>query len=74
MYSSKNNTRKIILLLIILLVLSMGIVLFIIPPAVFPDAGWGLQVLRSMHLGSGVAQLYHETRSGEQQCIICLYQ
>jgi len=48
----KNNTHKIILLLITALVLTMGIVLFFIPPAVFPDAGWGLQVLRSMHLGS----------------------
>ncbi|MDF2433234.1 MAG: hypothetical protein JWP44_2865 [Mucilaginibacter sp.] len=31
----------------------MGVVLFLIPPALFPDPGMGFQVLRSMHLGGG---------------------
>ncbi len=31
----------------------MGITLFIIPPALFPDPANGFQVLRSMHMGGG---------------------
>jgi hypothetical protein len=52
MSSPKNNTHKIILLLITALVLAMGVIVFFIPPAIFPDPGMGLQVLRCMHLGS----------------------
>lgn len=52
MFSSKNNTYKIILAAIGITILILGILLFFIPPAVFPDPANGLQVLRSMHLGS----------------------
>jgi hypothetical protein len=48
----KNSPYKIILAAIFITVLVMGIVLFIIPPALFPDPANGLQVLRCMHLGS----------------------
>jgi len=53
MYPSKNNTHKIILAVIAVAVLAMGILLFLIPPALFPDPANGFQVLRSMHLGGG---------------------
>lgn len=52
MTKKKHPIYKIILLIIGIGVLIMGIVLFFIPPAVFPDPGMGFQVLRSMHLGS----------------------
>lgn len=35
----------------------MGVTLFLIPPALFPDASKGFQVLRSMQLGSGFNNL-----------------
>ena len=53
MLSTENKTHKIILLIIGSFVLVSGIILFIIPPALFPDPGMGFQVLRSMQLGSG---------------------
>jgi len=48
----KNSPYKIILAVIFTTVLIMGVILFIIPPALFPDPANGLQVLRCMHLGS----------------------
>ena len=33
--------------------LTIGVILFYIPPALFPDPAMGFQVLRCMHLGSG---------------------
>lgn len=53
MYPSKSNSHQIILAFIAIAVLAMGIILFIIPPALFPDPANGLQVLRSIHLGGG---------------------
>jgi len=53
MYSSKNNTHLIILTLIGIAVFVMGILLFLIPPALFPDPANGFQALRCMHLGGG---------------------
>lgn len=53
MISPKINTHKLILLIIGAALLIMGIILFLIPPALFPDPGMGFQVLRSMHLGGG---------------------
>jgi hypothetical protein len=50
---SNIHTNKIILIIISAALLTMGITLFIIPPALFPDPGMGFQVLRCMHLGGG---------------------
>ncbi len=52
MAEKKYPIYKIILAIIGIGVLIMGIILFFIPPDVFTDPGMGLQVLRSMHLGS----------------------
>ncbi len=49
----KYSNYKIILAVIGLALLAAGILLFFIPPAIFPDPAQGLQVLRSMQLGSG---------------------
>jgi len=51
MIEKKYPAHKIITAIIGICVLIMGIILFFIPPAVFPDPGMGFQVLRSMHLG-----------------------
>ena len=48
----KNNTHKVILLIIGIFVLIAGIILFFIPPALFPDPANGFQVLRCMKLGA----------------------
>ena len=48
----KSNLYKVILVLIGLFVLLSGIVLFFIPPALFPDPANGFQVLRCMKLGA----------------------
>src|ERR1700730_2572377 len=51
MYSEKKNSYKIILWIAGVVVLIMGIILFFIPPALFPDPSMGFQVLRHMNLG-----------------------
>jgi hypothetical protein len=48
----KKYPHKVILAIIGVAVLVLGVLLFLYPPAVFPDPGMGFQVLRSMHLGS----------------------
>jgi hypothetical protein len=53
MHAPKNNSHKIILAAIGIALLVMAIMLFPIPPALFPDPANGFQVLRSMHLGGG---------------------
>jgi hypothetical protein len=53
MHPSKNNSHRIILTGIAMAVVIVGIILFMIPPALFPDPANGLQVLRSMLLGGG---------------------
>jgi len=50
---NKTNSHKILLAVIVLAVLFMGGLLFIAPPAVFPDPAMGFQVMRSMQLGGG---------------------
>ena len=50
---NKTNSHKILLAVIVLAVLFMGVLLFIAPPAVFPDPAMGFQVMRSMQLGGG---------------------
>lgn len=49
----KNKQHKIIIGAIIIFVVIVGILTFIVPPAVYPDPGWGFLVMRSMHLGGG---------------------
>jgi hypothetical protein len=50
---SKIMSYKIILITIGLTLGVIGIILFFIPPALFPDPGQGFQVLRSIQFGSG---------------------
>lgn len=71
MPTRKNNLHKIILAIIYTMVIILGILLFFIPPALFPDPANGFQVLRCMQLGgpfntmiapdqSDIAQNYSE--------------
>jgi len=46
-----NKSYRLVLIILSLLVLTMGIVLFFIPPALFPDPANGFNVLRSMSHG-----------------------
>jgi len=52
MTSVKNHSYKIILIIICIAVFAMGITLFFITSALFPDAAHGFQVLRTMQMGS----------------------
>ncbi|MDP9049057.1 MAG: hypothetical protein M3N14_13055 [Bacteroidota bacterium] len=52
MLFQKTNTHKLLLFGAFAVVLALGISLFFIPPAVFPDPGMGFQALRSMRLWS----------------------
>ncbi|HVW96627.1 MAG TPA: hypothetical protein VHA56_11725 [Mucilaginibacter sp.] len=52
MPAKKYNSYKVILTVIGILVVAMGVLLFFIPPALFPDPANGFQVLRSMQMGS----------------------
>ncbi len=49
----KSSSFKIILLILTILVFAAGIIVFFIPPSIFPDPSWGFQVMRSMQLGGG---------------------
>ncbi|HEY2582750.1 MAG TPA: hypothetical protein VGI43_13130, partial [Mucilaginibacter sp.] len=51
MDSKNKNLYKILLLITGIAVLISGVILFYIPPAIFPDPGMGFQVLRCMQLG-----------------------
>ncbi|MDB4919656.1 hypothetical protein, partial [Mucilaginibacter sp.] len=53
MPSQKNNPHKIILIITGIAVLIMGVILFFIPPALFPDPANGFNILCSMRLGGG---------------------
>ncbi len=48
-----NKTTQFILIAIGVAILVLGVLLFLIPPALFPDPGMGFQVLRSMQMGGG---------------------
>jgi hypothetical protein len=48
----KDRSYKFVLFIIAITVLAMGIIVFLIPPALFPDPSMGFQALRSMHLGA----------------------
>ena len=52
MQPQPNITYRLVLTIIGIIVLVMGIILFCIPPALFPDPANGFQVLRSMQMGS----------------------
>jgi hypothetical protein len=52
MFSAKIQPYQMILAVIGTGVFVLGVVLFLVPPAVFPDPGTGFHVLRSMELGS----------------------
>ncbi|MCO5936046.1 hypothetical protein NAF17_10895 [Mucilaginibacter sp. RB4R14] len=43
--------HRIILLTVFIIVAVLGVLVIITPAAIFPDASWGFQVLRSMELG-----------------------
>src|ERR1700749_2710472 len=71
MPSQQTNSHKIILWITCIAVLVMGVLLFLIPPALFPDPANGFPVLRCMQLGgpfktmvapdqSDIAQNYSE--------------
>ena len=47
----KNNAHKILLPAIGFFIIVISIILFFIPPALFPDPAMGFQVLRSMQMG-----------------------
>jgi hypothetical protein len=53
MPAPKNNSHKLILAISGIVVLVMGVILFFIPSALFPDPGQGFQVLRCMLQGGG---------------------
>ena len=53
MSTSKIEPYKVVLTIVGLGLILVGIILFFIPPAVFPVPGQGFQVLRSMQMGSG---------------------
>jgi len=52
MFPISHSTHKILLSIAGAFLLAIGVLLFFIPPALFPDPAQGFQVLRSMHLGS----------------------
>ncbi len=53
MSTSKIRPHAIILIIVVVALVISGILLFFIPPALFPDPGQGFQVLRSMQMGGG---------------------
>jgi len=52
MHNPPSKSHQPILAALFIIVIIMGVILFFIPPGLFPDPANGLQVLRSMHLGS----------------------
>ena len=67
MVKLKNSPHKIIIVIVIIALLVMGITLFIIPSAVFPDPGMGFQVLRSMQMGGGFNNIVSPDQSDISQ-------
>src|ERR1700709_61368 len=52
MFLEKGKPHRNILLALGVITLVLGILLFIAPPSIFPDPGWGFQVMRSMQRGA----------------------
>jgi hypothetical protein len=57
MFSNYQNLAKIIMGLLYTVVVVLGILLFLTPPAVFPDPASGFQVMHSMEMGGGFNML-----------------
>jgi hypothetical protein len=54
MYSgAKDNKHRLILAAGAFIIVVLGVIIFIHPPAIFPDPSWGFQVMRSMQMGGG---------------------
>jgi hypothetical protein len=53
MFSNKQYLSRIIIGVLFTIILVLGILLFITPPALFPDPANGFQVMRAMEMGSG---------------------
>lgn len=53
MLNTTSPAHRIILLAVFVLVAVLGVLTIITPAAIFPDASWGFQVLRSMQMGGG---------------------
>jgi len=47
----KISLNKAILMVIGIIIITMGVMIFIHPPSIFPDASHGFQVMRSMQMG-----------------------
>jgi len=52
MFLEKDKPHRKILLILTGITCVLGILLFIAPPSIFPDPGWGFQVMRSMQRGA----------------------
>lgn len=57
MFLEADKQHRYILALILLVTLVAGVMIVVHPPALFPDPGWGFQVMRSMQMGGGFNQL-----------------
>jgi hypothetical protein len=57
MLKSSDSSAKYILIITVLFTLLNGVLLFIHPPALYPDPSWGFQVLRGMRMGGGFNML-----------------
>ncbi|MFI5158259.1 MAG: hypothetical protein ACHQF4_05300 [Sphingobacteriales bacterium] len=53
----KISPHKIILTVIIVITLILGVMIFVYPPAIFPDPSHGFQVMRCMQMGGGFNHL-----------------
>lgn len=51
------SLHRIILTIIIAITLIMGLMIFVYPPAIFPDPSHGFQVMKSMQMGGGFNKL-----------------
>jgi hypothetical protein len=67
MLAQQKYPHKVILAIIGVVVLVLGVLLFLSPPAVFPDPGMGFQVLRSMQLGGSFNTLLTPDQSDISQ-------
>lgn len=54
---TERNLPKIVLIAAVVITVLMGLALFMVPPAIFPDPSWGFQVMRSMQMGGGFNML-----------------
>jgi hypothetical protein len=45
--------HRLLLIILTVVAMAMGVMIFIYPPSIYPDAARGFQVMRSMQTGSG---------------------